>query len=178
MYHPDPRQAKEIGELCRKHHCTIYLSTATFLRFCLRKCEPDDFRTLRILICGAEKLPLSLAQEFEQQIRRAADGRLRLHGAVAGGVRQLAGPGDGRRPPDRQQARHRRPTAAGRRRRIVHPDTRDAAAARRGGTAADPRRQRHEGLSWPAGADAPGRPGRLVRDRRHGAAGRGRLHHA
>lgn len=67
LYHPDPRQAKEIGELCRKHACSLYLSTATFLRFCLRKCEADDFRTLRILICGAEKLPVSLAQEFERK---------------------------------------------------------------------------------------------------------------
>jgi acyl-[acyl-carrier-protein]-phospholipid O-acyltransferase/long-chain-fatty-acid--[acyl-carrier-protein] ligase len=64
IYHPDPRQAREIGELCRTHHCTLYLSTATFLRFCLRKCEPDDFRTLRILICGAEKMPITLSQEF------------------------------------------------------------------------------------------------------------------
>ena len=67
LYHPDPRQAREIGELCRKHHCTLYLSTATFLRFCLRKCEADDFRSLRVLICGAEKLPVSLAQEFERK---------------------------------------------------------------------------------------------------------------
>jgi acyl-[acyl-carrier-protein]-phospholipid O-acyltransferase/long-chain-fatty-acid--[acyl-carrier-protein] ligase len=67
LYHPDPRQAKEIGELCRKHRCSLYLSTATFLRFCLRKCEPDDFRSLRVLICGAEKLPVSLAQEFERK---------------------------------------------------------------------------------------------------------------
>jgi acyl-[acyl-carrier-protein]-phospholipid O-acyltransferase/long-chain-fatty-acid--[acyl-carrier-protein] ligase len=67
VYHPDPRQAKEIGELCRKHGCTIYVSTATFLRFCLRKCEADDFRTLRVLICGAEKLPVSLSQEFERK---------------------------------------------------------------------------------------------------------------
>jgi acyl-[acyl-carrier-protein]-phospholipid O-acyltransferase / long-chain-fatty-acid--[acyl-carrier-protein] ligase len=67
IYHADPRQAKEIGELCRTHKCSIYVSTATFLRFCLRKCEPDDFRTLRILICGAEKLPVSLAQEFERK---------------------------------------------------------------------------------------------------------------
>ncbi len=67
LYHPDPRQAKEIGELCRKHRCSLYLSTATFLRFCLRKCEADDFRPLRVLICGAEKLPVSLAQEFERK---------------------------------------------------------------------------------------------------------------
>jgi acyl-[acyl-carrier-protein]-phospholipid O-acyltransferase/long-chain-fatty-acid--[acyl-carrier-protein] ligase len=67
LYHPDPRQAKEIGELCRTHGCSLYLSTATFLRFCLRKCEADDFRSLRVLICGAEKLPMSLAQEFERK---------------------------------------------------------------------------------------------------------------
>jgi acyl-[acyl-carrier-protein]-phospholipid O-acyltransferase/long-chain-fatty-acid--[acyl-carrier-protein] ligase len=67
VYHADPRQAKEIGELCRKHGCTIYLSTATFLRFCLRKCEPDDFASVRILMCGAEKLPASLAEEFHRR---------------------------------------------------------------------------------------------------------------
>ena len=50
--------------------CTIYLSTATFLRFCLRKCKPDDFKTLRILAVGAEKLPPSLAEEFQREVRR------------------------------------------------------------------------------------------------------------
>jgi acyl-[acyl-carrier-protein]-phospholipid O-acyltransferase/long-chain-fatty-acid--[acyl-carrier-protein] ligase len=64
VYYPDPRAAREIGELCKKHRCTIYVSTATFLRFCLRKCEPDDFLSLRVLICGAEKLPVQLQQEF------------------------------------------------------------------------------------------------------------------
>jgi acyl-[acyl-carrier-protein]-phospholipid O-acyltransferase/long-chain-fatty-acid--[acyl-carrier-protein] ligase len=67
VYYPDPRQAKEIGELCKKHGCTIYLTTPTFLRFCLRRCEPDDFRTVRILMVGAEKLPLALAEEFKQK---------------------------------------------------------------------------------------------------------------
>jgi acyl-[acyl-carrier-protein]-phospholipid O-acyltransferase / long-chain-fatty-acid--[acyl-carrier-protein] ligase len=66
-YHADPRQSREIGELCKKHHCTIYLTTATFLRFCLKKCEPDDFRSIRGLVCGAEKLPPSLAEEFHQR---------------------------------------------------------------------------------------------------------------
>lgn len=65
VYYPDPRQAREIGTLCKAHSCTIYLSTATFLRFCLKKAAVDDFKSLRILICGAEKLPVSLAKEFE-----------------------------------------------------------------------------------------------------------------
>ncbi|HJZ90064.1 MAG TPA: AMP-binding protein [Gemmataceae bacterium] len=67
VFFPDPRQAKEIGELCKTHRCTGLLSTATFLRFYLRRCEPDDFRTLRIIICGAEKLPPALAKEFEEK---------------------------------------------------------------------------------------------------------------
>src|ERR1700693_6228177 len=66
VYHADPRQAKEIGELSRQHQNTIFLSTATFLRFCMRKCEPEDFKMLRILMCGAEKLPPTLAQDFEK----------------------------------------------------------------------------------------------------------------
>jgi len=65
VYHADPRQAKEVGELCRTYRCTVLLSTATFLRFYLRRCEPNDFKSLRIIACGAEKLPPSLAQEFE-----------------------------------------------------------------------------------------------------------------
>jgi acyl-[acyl-carrier-protein]-phospholipid O-acyltransferase/long-chain-fatty-acid--[acyl-carrier-protein] ligase len=67
VYFPDPRQAKEIGELCRKYKCTIFLATPTFLRFCLRRCEPGDFSTLRILMCGAEKLAPSLAKEFKEK---------------------------------------------------------------------------------------------------------------
>src|SRR5439155_2083422 len=54
-YYPDPRQAKEIGELCRKYGCTIFLTTPTLLRFCQKRCEPDEFRTVRILMVGAEK---------------------------------------------------------------------------------------------------------------------------
>jgi acyl-[acyl-carrier-protein]-phospholipid O-acyltransferase/long-chain-fatty-acid--[acyl-carrier-protein] ligase len=65
VYHVDPRQAKEIGELVKQYGCTIYLTTPTFLRFCLRRCQPDDFKTVRILACGAEKLPASVAVEFQ-----------------------------------------------------------------------------------------------------------------
>jgi acyl-[acyl-carrier-protein]-phospholipid O-acyltransferase/long-chain-fatty-acid--[acyl-carrier-protein] ligase len=65
VFHADPRQAKEVGELCRTWRCTILLSTATFMRFYLRRCEPEDFKSLRLLVCGAEKLPPSLAREFE-----------------------------------------------------------------------------------------------------------------
>jgi acyl-[acyl-carrier-protein]-phospholipid O-acyltransferase/long-chain-fatty-acid--[acyl-carrier-protein] ligase len=67
IYYPDPRQVKEIGELCREYKCTLYVTTPTLLRFCLKRCDPDDFKSLRILIVGAEKLPPPLALEFKEK---------------------------------------------------------------------------------------------------------------
>jgi acyl-[acyl-carrier-protein]-phospholipid O-acyltransferase/long-chain-fatty-acid--[acyl-carrier-protein] ligase len=64
VFYPDPRAAKEMGELTKRWQCTIFLSTATFLRFYLRRCEAEDFRSVRLMVCGAEKLPVSLAEEF------------------------------------------------------------------------------------------------------------------
>jgi len=40
-------------------------ATATFLRLYLRRCQPDDFKTMRLLVCGAEKLPPALIDEFK-----------------------------------------------------------------------------------------------------------------
>jgi acyl-[acyl-carrier-protein]-phospholipid O-acyltransferase/long-chain-fatty-acid--[acyl-carrier-protein] ligase len=65
VYHHDPRAAKEVGELCRTHRCTLMAATATFLRLYLRRCQPDDFKTMNLLVCGAEKLPPPLIEEFK-----------------------------------------------------------------------------------------------------------------
>jgi acyl-[acyl-carrier-protein]-phospholipid O-acyltransferase / long-chain-fatty-acid--[acyl-carrier-protein] ligase len=67
MYYPDPRAAREVGELARTHRATIMLATATFLRFYIRRCDKDDFHTIRSLICGAEKLPVKLQDEFRDK---------------------------------------------------------------------------------------------------------------
>ena len=64
VHFPDPRQGQEVGELCAKHGCTIMLATATFLRLYLRRAKETDFQTMRLLVCGAEKLPVKLAEEF------------------------------------------------------------------------------------------------------------------
>ncbi len=62
---PNPLAAREIGEACRTQRVTIGLTTPTFLRSYLKRCDPGDFRSLRLLICGAEKLPQPLAKEFD-----------------------------------------------------------------------------------------------------------------
>ncbi len=67
VYFPDPRQAKEVGEIARINRATIIAATATFLRFYIRRCGVDDFRSLRLIICGAEKLPVKLQDEFRDK---------------------------------------------------------------------------------------------------------------
>ncbi|MCS7158904.1 MAG: AMP-binding protein [Gemmatales bacterium] len=67
VYYPDPRQAKEIGDLCREHRCTLFVTTPTFLRLVHRRCERNHFRSIRLLITGAEKLPRSLAEAFAEK---------------------------------------------------------------------------------------------------------------
>jgi acyl-[acyl-carrier-protein]-phospholipid O-acyltransferase/long-chain-fatty-acid--[acyl-carrier-protein] ligase len=66
-YLPDPRAAKEVGDAAREQRCTVMASTATFLRFYLRRCGADDFQTMRLVVCGAEKLPVSLADDFAEK---------------------------------------------------------------------------------------------------------------
>ena len=46
---------------------TVMLATPTFLRAYLRKAEPPQLRSLRLLITGAEKLPDELAKAFAER---------------------------------------------------------------------------------------------------------------
>lgn len=63
--YPDPRQPKDVGDACREFKATIFTATPTFLRFYMRRCEKEDFASLRILMTGAEKLPASVRDEFK-----------------------------------------------------------------------------------------------------------------
>jgi acyl-[acyl-carrier-protein]-phospholipid O-acyltransferase/long-chain-fatty-acid--[acyl-carrier-protein] ligase len=63
--YPNPLEAGKIAGLVEKHAVTIMLATPTFLRAYLRKAEPEQLRSLRLLITGAEKLPEELAKAFE-----------------------------------------------------------------------------------------------------------------
>src|SRR4029078_3254566 len=42
-------------------------STPPSLRTCLRRCEAEELKTLDVIVCGAEKLPQDLADEFEKK---------------------------------------------------------------------------------------------------------------
>ncbi|QDU61017.1 Bifunctional protein Aas [Planctomycetes bacterium Pan216] len=65
VYHYSPLEPDVIGKLIKKYRATIFPSTATFLRGHMRKSSPDEFETMRLIICGAEKLPRKVAEQFE-----------------------------------------------------------------------------------------------------------------
>ena len=67
VYHPTPLDAGAIGELIKKECVTVLIATPTFLQLYLRRCTPDQFGSLRVILTGAEKLPERLAQAFEDK---------------------------------------------------------------------------------------------------------------
>ena len=67
MFHPSPLDAGPIGELVHKNRVTILLTTPTFLQLYLRRCTPEQFGSLRIVLTGAEKLSDRLLQAFEER---------------------------------------------------------------------------------------------------------------
>ncbi len=66
-YHPNPMDAKTIGELTARHRGTILMSTPTFCGAYIRKCEREQFAHLRYVVVGAEKLRPGLADAFREK---------------------------------------------------------------------------------------------------------------
>jgi acyl-[acyl-carrier-protein]-phospholipid O-acyltransferase/long-chain-fatty-acid--[acyl-carrier-protein] ligase len=64
--YPNPLEPARCAVLIDKYKLTFLLATPSFLRLYLRKAEPEQLRSLRLIIVGAEKLPLDLASHFEK----------------------------------------------------------------------------------------------------------------
>jgi acyl-[acyl-carrier-protein]-phospholipid O-acyltransferase/long-chain-fatty-acid--[acyl-carrier-protein] ligase len=67
VYHPNPVDARTIGELAERHRGTMLISTPTFCSAYLKRCTQAQFAHLKYAIVGAEKLREPLATAFEQQ---------------------------------------------------------------------------------------------------------------
>lgn len=64
VFHPDPIDAKRIGELAQTHQATILLATPTFLGMYIKRVTKEQFSKLRIVVVGAEKMRAVLAEQF------------------------------------------------------------------------------------------------------------------
>lgn len=67
VFHPNPSDAKTIGELAEKYGATFLLSTPTFAATYTRKCTKEQFSKIRYVLVGAEKLRPAVAQQFEEK---------------------------------------------------------------------------------------------------------------
>jgi acyl-[acyl-carrier-protein]-phospholipid O-acyltransferase/long-chain-fatty-acid--[acyl-carrier-protein] ligase len=65
--HPNPMDGKGLAELCVATKATFVLSTPTFVRGYLRVVEPEQFRTLRFAVVGAERCPPELKAKFKER---------------------------------------------------------------------------------------------------------------
>ncbi len=65
VFHPNPLDSRAIGALVSKYSVTMLLATPTFLNAYTRRCAPEDFGSLRLVMAGAEKLPDRISQAFE-----------------------------------------------------------------------------------------------------------------
>jgi acyl-[acyl-carrier-protein]-phospholipid O-acyltransferase/long-chain-fatty-acid--[acyl-carrier-protein] ligase len=67
----NPLDCKMICSIVREEQPTMMVGTPSFLWGYLRKSEPGDFKSLRLVVCGADKCPDALREEF-----------LRSHGII------------------------------------------------------------------------------------------------
>jgi acyl-[acyl-carrier-protein]-phospholipid O-acyltransferase/long-chain-fatty-acid--[acyl-carrier-protein] ligase len=70
LTYPNPLDAAKCAELIGRYQVTVVLAAPTFLRGYLRKAEAAQFESVRLTITGAEKLPRSLAEAFEERLQK------------------------------------------------------------------------------------------------------------
>jgi acyl-[acyl-carrier-protein]-phospholipid O-acyltransferase/long-chain-fatty-acid--[acyl-carrier-protein] ligase len=66
-FHPNPMDAKTVGEVVEKYKATMLISTPTFCNAYLRRCSAAQFASLKYAIVGAEKLRPQLATDFKEK---------------------------------------------------------------------------------------------------------------
>lgn len=65
--YPSPVDTKRNAELIAFHQINILLATPTFLRGYMKRIDPAQLASLRLVVTGAEKLPRSLASAFHEK---------------------------------------------------------------------------------------------------------------
>jgi acyl-[acyl-carrier-protein]-phospholipid O-acyltransferase/long-chain-fatty-acid--[acyl-carrier-protein] ligase len=63
--YPSPLDALKLMETIERHRIELLVTAPTFLRAFLRKGKPQQLSSVKLVVTGAEKLPMDLLNEFE-----------------------------------------------------------------------------------------------------------------
>jgi acyl-[acyl-carrier-protein]-phospholipid O-acyltransferase/long-chain-fatty-acid--[acyl-carrier-protein] ligase len=99
VYHASPMDTQKVGEIVEKFKCTIIFSTPTFLNAYQRKCNKEQFETLRMIVVGAEKLKNQLSQDFFNKFEKTVFegyGATELSPIVSLGIHSFVDPKTGK----------------------------------------------------------------------------------
>jgi acyl-[acyl-carrier-protein]-phospholipid O-acyltransferase/long-chain-fatty-acid--[acyl-carrier-protein] ligase len=66
---PNPLEISKLAEVIQKYSIALIVTTPTFLRGFLKRAQPEQLRSLQTVITGAEKLPASLLQSFQEKFK-------------------------------------------------------------------------------------------------------------
>ncbi len=67
LAYANPLEFKTICDIVRDNKATFMVGTPSFFWGYLRKSEPGDFDSLRIMLCGADKCPEALREGFKEK---------------------------------------------------------------------------------------------------------------
>jgi long-chain-fatty-acid--[acyl-carrier-protein] ligase len=76
VHHPDPTDASGLARKIAAYRPTLVMGTPTFISHIIERAKPDDLKSLRMVVVGAEKCPPALFERFA----RAAPGATLLEG--------------------------------------------------------------------------------------------------
>lgn len=71
-FHPNPTEARVVGDLVEKAKATVLVTTPTFLESYLRRVDAAKFQSLRHLVTGAEKLSSTLREAVHTEWKLVA----------------------------------------------------------------------------------------------------------
>jgi acyl-[acyl-carrier-protein]-phospholipid O-acyltransferase/long-chain-fatty-acid--[acyl-carrier-protein] ligase len=65
--YPNPLDVAKQAALVERYKITLVVTTPTFLRTYLRRVDPKQLSSIKLLVTGAEKLPADLAKTFQEK---------------------------------------------------------------------------------------------------------------
>ena len=66
VYVPNPLDAAAVGDAIERYGLSILLATPTFIQSYMKRIKPEQFKSLRLAIAGAERLRPDIASKFKE----------------------------------------------------------------------------------------------------------------